>query len=75
VVSPAADCVLRGPLIWTNYVDQIGPNTPKAFANFSPIFLRRRRSLISAQGWSAATTLGNVTRIPLNPERVIPAHA
>jgi hypothetical protein len=31
---------------------------------------RRRRWLISAQGWSAATTLGPNQNIRLNPERV-----
>jgi hypothetical protein len=38
------------------------PNTPKAFANFSP-------------GLELATTLGNHTTIFLNPVRVITAHA
>ena len=32
--------------------------------------LRRRRSLISAQGWSVATTLGSSIKSDLNPERV-----
>ena len=29
--------------------------------------LRRRRSLISAQGWSAATTLGSEHKIVIEP--------
>jgi len=33
---------------------------------------RRRRSLISARGWRAATTLGTITKMRLNPVRVPP---
>src|ERR1041384_7138629 len=32
--------------------------------------IRRRRWLISAQGWSAATTLGTISNTRSNPERV-----
>src|SRR5215217_1355882 len=38
--------------------------------HFNDSKLRRRRSLISAQGWSEATTLGSGHKYSLNPERV-----
>src|SRR5215217_2660043 len=38
--------------------------------HFNDSNLRRRRSLISAQGWSEATTLGSGHKTSLNPERV-----
>src|SRR5215217_9716035 len=37
--------------------------------HFNDSKLRRRRSLISAQGWSEATTLGSRHKYSLNPER------
>src|SRR6185503_3887476 len=50
-----------------NTPEGVGLNTPKASA-----LIRRRRWLISAQGWSAATTLGKPLNILINPVRVIP---
>src|SRR6185369_3077252 len=54
---------------------RLSAQTPGVVQKFhSGLFeiLRRRRSLISAQGSSAARTLGNINKGELNPERVHP---
>jgi hypothetical protein len=54
------------------FASVVTPAQRGAFSEGISLNLRRRRSLISAQGWSAATTLGLDQKYLLNPEKGSP---